>query len=92
MMPSDYISRSQEDKIESLLFSGKLLIITGPRRVGKTTMLKRIVERSQRSFLYLNGEDLSTAELFERRTAENYRDILADSDLLVIDEHKMYRK
>lgn len=86
MMPSDYISRSQEDKIESLLFSGKVLIITGPRRVGKTTMLKRIVERSQRSFLYLNGEDLSTAELFERRTAENYRDILADSDLLVIDE------
>lgn len=86
MMPSDYISRSQEEKIESLLFSGKVLIITGPRRVGKTTMLKRIAEKSERPFLYLNGEDQSTTELFERRTAENYRNVLADSDLLVIDE------
>jgi predicted AAA+ superfamily ATPase len=86
MIPSSYISRSQEDKIEALLFSGKVLIITGPRRVGKTTMLKRIVEKAGRSFLYLNGEDQSTAELFERRTSENYRNLLADSDMLVIDE------
>jgi len=86
MIPSSYISRSQEDKIESLLFSGKVLIITGPRRVGKTTMLKRIVEKSGRPFLFLNGEDQSTAEIFERRTAENYRNVLADSNLLVLDE------
>lgn len=86
MILSSYISRSQEDKIEALLFSGKVLIITGPRRVGKTTMLKRIVEKAGRPFLYLNGEDQSTAELLERRTAENYRNVLADSDMLVIDE------
>ena len=86
MIPSSYISRSQEDKIEALLFSGKVLIITGPRRVGKTTMLKRIVEKAGKSFLYLNGEDQSTAELLERRTSENYRNLLADSDMLVIDE------
>ncbi|MEN8204203.1 MAG: ATP-binding protein [Bacteroidota bacterium] len=86
MIPSTYISRSQEDKIEASLFSGKVVIITGPRRVGKTTMLKRIVEKAGRPFLYLNGEDQSTAELFERRTAENYRNVLADSDMLVIDE------
>ena len=86
MIPSTYISRSQEDKIKALLFSGKVLIITGPRRVGKTTMLKRIVEKAGRPFLYLNGEDQSTAELLERRTSENYRNVLADSDMLVIDE------
>ncbi len=86
MVPSTYISRSQEEKIEALLFSGKVVIITGPRRVGKTTMLKRIVEKAGRPFLYLNGEDQSTAELLERRTAENYRNLLADSDMFVIDE------
>jgi len=86
MIPSTYISRSQEDRIEALLFSGKVVIITGPRRVGKTTMLKRIVEKAGRPFLYLNGEDQSTAELLERRTAENYRNLLSDSDMLVIDE------
>ena len=86
MILSSYISRAQEDKIEALLFSGKVLIITGPRRVGKTTMLKRIVEKAGRPFLYLNGEDQSTAELLARRTSENYRNVLADSDMLVIDE------
>jgi predicted AAA+ superfamily ATPase len=81
-----YITRSHEARIKELFFAGKVIVLTGPRRVGKTTLLKNIVEQSRKSHMFLNGEDLSTVELFERRTAENYRSILSDVDLLVIDE------
>ena len=81
-----YITRSHEARLKELFFAGKVIVLTGPRRVGKTTLLKNIVEQSGKSHMFLNGEDLSTAELFERRTAENYRSILSDVDLLVIDE------
>lgn len=81
-----YITRSHEARIKELFFAGKVIVLTGPRRVGKTTLLKSILEQSGRNHLFLNGEDRSTVELFERRTAENYRSILSDVDLLVIDE------
>jgi predicted AAA+ superfamily ATPase len=81
-----YIKRSQEARIKKQFFAGKVIVLTGPRRAGKTTLLKNIVEQSGKSHMFLNGEDLSTSELFERRTAENYRSILSDVDLLVIDE------
>lgn len=86
MSPSAYIDRQQEERIKDLLFTGKVIVITGPRRVGKTTMLKRIVAQSGRSCKFLNGEDHSTAEILERRTVENYKVLLADVDMLVIDE------
>jgi predicted AAA+ superfamily ATPase len=83
---STYISRIQESKIEESLFAGKVIIITGPRRVGKTTMLKRMLNKLHTPNLFLNGEDLSTAELFERRTVENYSSLLSEVDLLIVDE------
>jgi len=86
MIPDPYIPRSHEARIKELFFEGKVIVLTGPRRAGKTTLLKTIVEQSGRSHMFLNGEDRSTSELFERRTTENYRSILSDVDLLVIDE------
>ena len=86
MVPSAYIHREQEDQILEQLFKGKVIIITGPRRVGKTTMLGQIVKKANRSCKFLNGEDQSTSEILERRTVENYRSIMSDVDMLVIDE------
>jgi len=86
MIPDPYIPRSHEERIKELFFEGKVIVLTGPRRVGKTTLLKNILKHSGKSYMFLNGEDRSISELFERRTTENYKSILSDADLLVIDE------
>jgi uncharacterized protein len=67
---------------------GKVMSILGPRRVGKSLFLKQIMKelREKEEILYLNGEDMTTAEILKRRTVENYLQILGTKRLLIIDE------
>ena len=39
-----YIARHLESDIKARLFSGKAIIVYGPRQCGKTTMLRHITE------------------------------------------------
>lgn len=65
---------------------GKVVLIYGARRVGKTILLKNIVNAFQGKILSLNGESFETISLFGIRTREAYRQFLDEVDLLAIDE------
>lgn len=80
------IDRQIRPLIENRFGKGKAIVITGPRRVGKTVLIKLIQSRFQGRSVLLNGEDISTVELLERRSAENYRALFGNYDLLIIDE------
>jgi len=80
------ISRILFDKILSSLRPGKVVVLLGARRVGKTFLIKEIMKRVSEPYLFLNGEEFSTRELLERRTVKNYLAVLGDKKLLVIDE------
>jgi len=70
----------------SYLRPGKVVVLLGARRVGKTFLIKEIMKRVSEPYLFLNGEEFSTRELLERRTVKNYLAVLGDKKLLVIDE------
>lgn len=59
----NYIKRDLEDKIISLSEEYSCLLITGPRQVGKTTLLRRLMS-PERSYVTLD-------DLEERRIAKN---------------------
>ncbi|ETA81806.1 ATP-binding protein [Youngiibacter fragilis] len=59
----DYIKRDLENKILSLSREYSCLLITGPRQVGKTTILKRIMGNDR---VYVTLDDME-----ERRLAKN---------------------
>jgi hypothetical protein len=59
----DYIKRDLENKIQSLSREYSCLLITGPRQVGKTTILKRIMGNDR---VYVTLDDME-----ERRLAKN---------------------
>lgn len=80
------VARSQKDEILNSLIPNKVILLLGPRRVGKTVLLKEIANEIKESVLILNGEDFSTIELLERRTVENYKLILGKHSVLFIDE------
>lgn len=60
----NYIHRSLERKVKKMNESFKVIMVTGARQVGKTTMLKHLAEGSDRTYVSMDDADL-------RELAEN---------------------
>ncbi len=80
------LEREIEKSILKKIQPGKVVIITGARRVGKTVLLHRILDKLTAPCLLLNGEDITTHTLLSQRSAENYNQLLGSKRLLIIDE------
>ena len=80
------IDRILQKEIASRLTPNKAVLIFGARRVGKTVMMRKIVEEYQGRSMLLNGEDYDALRLLENRSIANYRNLLSGIDLLAIDE------
>ena len=81
-----YIERAAAALITQYLKPNKAVILLGARRVGKTEMVKKFLLHCNEPYLFLNGDDLQTHDLMEQRTVANYKRLLGDIKLLVIDE------
>lgn len=80
------IKRYIENQIVSKLGSNKVILLFGTRRVGKTFLINSIQKNYTEKLLLLNGEDFDVQEIFKKRTAANYKNIVGDIKLLIIDE------
>ncbi|MFO7789367.1 MAG: ATP-binding protein [Bacteroidales bacterium] len=86
-MKQVFIERKISDQFKKLVRPGKVLILLGARRVGKTVLLKNYLEtKNKREYLFLNGEDQNTIDLFDEQTVQNYSKLLGNCKLLIIDE------
>lgn len=52
--------------------------------MGKTVLMRRLVEECPGRTMLMNGEDYDTLALLDNRTAANYRRLLEGMDLLAI--------
>lgn len=80
------IQRTLLNTIERKLEKGKVLILYGPRRVGKTTLLKDILSHQQDKYLLLNGDELTTRELLASQDKQKFGELLGENTFLAIDE------
>ena len=80
------INRLLQGKILESLAPNKPVLIFGARRVGKTVMMRQIVDSYSGRTMMLNGEDFDTLDLLQNRSVANYRHLLNGIDLLAIDE------
>lgn len=79
------ISRMITRKIEEKLFSGKVIILLGPRQVGKTTLLREIVKH-RTDALWLNADEQDIQALFENATSSRLKNYFGTNKIIVIDE------
>lgn len=81
------ITRLLENRIEERLFRGRVITLFGARRVGKTTLVQKILQNhSDKKTRYLNC-DLQSVQLgLAVQEAEVLRSFLGDNDLVVLDE------
>lgn len=82
----NFISRSLEKLIKKYLRPNKVVIILGARRVGKTELIKHLLSGIDEKTMILNGEDQDVHLALEDRSVRNYKQFLANTTLLVIDE------
>lgn len=85
-MNNALIPRLIEQQIIDYLRPNKVVVILGPRRVGKTVLIQKILSSSTEPYVLLNGEDVGTKELFERRSIRSLQSILNGTKFLIIDE------
>ncbi|MBB4080848.1 hypothetical protein GGR28_003487 [Lewinella aquimaris] len=82
----DLIPRLIEDQIKAYLKPNKVVVILGPRRVGKTVLIRTLLSQTTEDYVLLNGEDIATRELFQRRSVKALSRIIGDKRFLIIDE------
>ncbi|MBP3302656.1 MAG: ATP-binding protein [Opitutales bacterium] len=80
------IRRFYEEELGSLLMPGKVLALYGPRRAGKTTLLRTFLGNFPEKFFHGNGEDASLREVLGSGNAQLIKSSFFGYDLVVIDE------
>ena len=68
------------------LHSGKAIIVLGPRQVGKTTLLRGLLQRLEENHRWLNGDDMETRMLFREMTISKWKRLIGNAKLVVVDE------
>ena len=81
-----YIIQKQIKNLRKMLSPNKVLVIYGPRRVGKTTLLKYFLKEITEKTLFVNGDDIIVRQYLESQSIQKLRDFIGDHSLLVIDE------
>lgn len=78
------ITRSHN--IERLLKPGKVLVIYGPRRVGKTTLLKDYLSKTKLKYRLDSGDNITTHEIMRSQNFDLILPYAAEHELIAIDE------
>ena len=77
----------RKQDIQSNLYPGRVLIIYGPRRVGKTTLLQSYLNaRGDKKIFSATGDDIVVRELFLSENRARILDFAAPYEIIAIDE------
>lgn len=80
------IERRLKQNVNEILFQGKIIVITGPRQSGKTTLLKMISLDTDAEHLWLNADEPDIRMLLSGATSTRLKTIIGKHRLVFIDE------
>jgi len=72
--------------IEPLLKPNKVVVIYGPRRVGKTTLLNEFLKTTKLKYRLETGENIRVQEVLGSRDFQKIGDYIGNNELIAIDE------
>ena len=80
------IKRTIQSRLEDKFFKGKVIILYGPRQVGKTTLVKEIQKKNLSNSIYFNCDEPDIREKLENKTSTFLKELIGDKKIIIIDE------
>ena len=80
------IERQLKQLILPRLFRGKAIVLTGPRQVGKTTLLRMLMAETDKKTLFWNCDEPDIRQKLSHPTSTQLQADIAPADLVLIDE------
>jgi hypothetical protein len=84
----DWITRYYEKFFDKMLQKGKVLVIHGPRQVGKTSFIKHMLSKDQNTFIG-DGNDIVIRDLLNSGNLTQIQNNLGAYNIVFIDEGQM---
>jgi len=82
-----YIPQKHIENLRKLITPGKVVVIYGARRVGKTTLLQKFLENEDTTkVLFVNGDDIMVRHYLESQSINKLQNFVGEHVLLVVDE------
>ena len=92
-MPAcSYIPQTLLTQIRSRAVPSKVVIVYGPRRVGKTTLIKRYAQQYDPDALIVTGEDIAVREYLESQSIVKLKSFVGANRTLIVDEAQHVRE
>jgi len=80
------IHRNITSLIKKSLTPGKVIVLYGPRQVGKTTLVQMLIEKSKYRIRYFNADEMIYRNILSSQNIKQLSDVIGNVDLLIIDE------
>jgi len=87
-----YIPQAQLAQLDRLIAPGKVVVVHGPRRSGKTTLIRRYVEWREPDALVVSGEDIAAREYLESQSVTKLKALVGERRTLIVDEAQHARQ
>jgi len=79
------IAREITDSLKADMFKGKVIVLTGARQVGKTTLMKSILS-DLKGVLSLNADNATDRSKLENQDFDKLKTLIGDYRIIFIDE------
>lgn len=80
------ITRILESLITERLFSGKSILLLGPRQVGKTTLIRQLFENNRDKAVWINADNIEDRELLNNLNSTRAIELFPPGRIVFIDE------
>ena len=81
-----YIPQKQLENLVNIVQPGKVIVIYGPRRCGKTTLLNKMIEILKEEHIFANGEDINVQDYLSSQSVEKLKRFVGNKKVIIIDE------
>lgn len=84
-----YIQQINLHNLHTLVQLGKVIVLYGARRLGKTTLLKQYITKylnGSPKYLFVTGDDIHVQEYLSSQSIEKLKEFIGNNKILIIDE------